>query len=275
MRRAARAVVLSVVLATAAELIPACGSRFTSDAGAGGAAAAAGGKAGAAGSSMHAGGNLGAVAGATADGGAPDGSAGAAAGDGDGGEPGGGSGGQAGSGSGGDSGGCLLELLTDGGFDGQSFAWTESAQPLRSLVVHQSLDALVAEDVAPVSPEYLLWLAGVDSDMSSISQEILVPEAAVALVVSGQLHIHTDESFDQIWDSLSLELTTASHEPAPFAAFSNLDANGDWAQFSFRIDAAPYQGSSATFRMSSDSDDNTVTSFFIDSTSIVAELCDN
>ncbi len=278
MRRAARAVVSLTAVAALLDIAPACGgSPFESDpAGAGGSSAGAAAKGGTAGASAHGGGGQGSgalagTAGTTspASGGTANG--GAAADTGLGGEGNVGQAGAAGSG----SNDCEVELLVDGAFDASSTAWAESADPLRALVLHQSADPLLDENVSPMSPEYALFLGGVNGDNSNIAQEFVVPEAALTLVVSGWVHVHTAESPDQDWDFAYLDLETEANGSSNVADFTNLDQNDDWTSFSFPVNAAPYAGATTTFRLSSVNDDNAETSFFLDSLSIVAKICDN
>ncbi len=271
-----RATMALAALTALVEALPACGDAFESEPGSGGTTAAGGGggaRGGAAGSTQVGGGSgTGTSGGAAGKGGQSNGGSTAGGTPGSGGE-GGSSGAFAEAGAGGTP-SCELELLADGGFDLADSLWTQSPAPYRPLIVHQSSQALLDEGVSPVSPEYLLWLAGVDSDLSTIYQDFEVPEGALLLVVQGYEHIHTFEDSSQVWDALSIDLTNASDELTPVADFSNIDANEEWVPFTFTVDASVYAGGTATLRLSSTSDDNTLTSFFIDSLSVTAKLCD-
>jgi len=275
MRRAVREVALVAAIAWTVNLLSGCGSEFSAadsdggngNAGTGGGAGSSGGSkantgAGAAG--------MGAVSGA---GGTPP-NPGAGGTISDAGE-GGATPMMSGGAGGGDPGNeCEMELLTNGGFDALSAGWEQMAQPARGLILHQSSDILMDLDHLPVSPEYMLLLGAADDDDSTVSQAISVPDAALTLVVSFYLHIHTDEDDAQVYDSLTLSLGTDDSEPVPIATYTNFDANDDWEPISFVLDATPYRDSSPTFVLRSEADGDIDTSFLLDSFSISAKLCE-
>jgi hypothetical protein len=284
MRWAAREVVFVVAAAWLLSL-PACGSEFsgvsdgvggTVDAGSAG-SSASGGSAG----SSSAGGKSGGGAGA-----------GQGAGSGSGGSdpnPGGGKGG-GNSGSAGEAGEppmetggmggsdntpeCEVELLTKGGFDVLDSGWSQMAEPERALIWHQSSDMLMDLGHAPVSPEYAVVLGAADGDYSSLSQEVTVPADATALVVSFYMHVHSDEDDAQVYDTLTISLTSGNDDPIPVATYDNFDTNDDWAPVSFLLEATPYRGKTLNFLVLSDADDGVDTTFLLDSFSLTAKLCD-
>ena len=169
---------------------------------------------------------------------------------------------------------CELELLTNGGFDVLNSGWSQMASPERALVWHQSSDYWMDLGHDPVSPEYGVVLGAADYDHSSLSQPVTIPADAVALVVSFYMHVHSDEGGGQIFDTLTINLTSGNSEPVPVATYDNNDANDDWAPVSFPLDATPYRGKTLTFLILSQADDDVDTTFMLDSFSLIAKRCD-
>lgn len=279
MRWPAREVAVGAAVAGVLNLLPACGPEFSKGAATGGDANAGGTSAGSNGS----GGNKSGGAPSTTGGKAGSGSSG-------GGRPAtnagaGGSSGNAGAGEGGDfsmshggaagggSSACEVELLTNGGFDALNEGWLQMADPTRGLILHQSSDILIDIQDQPVSPEYLLLLGGTDSDHSSVSQQVSVPENALSLVVSFYLHVHTEEDDAQVYDTVTLNLGTDASEAVPVATYTNFDANEEWEPMSFQLDATPYRGMTPNFVIASETDSGGHTHFMFDSVSIIATLC--
>jgi hypothetical protein len=121
----------------------------------------------------------------------------------------------------------------------------------------------------------MLLLGGVDSDNSAVSQQINVPENALSLAVSFYLHIHTEENDAQIYDSVTLHLSTGATDVVPVATYTNFEANDDWQPFSFELEATPYRGMTPTFVIGSQTDVGGLTHFMLDSFSITATLCED
>jgi hypothetical protein len=282
MRWPSREVALGVVVAGAVNLLPGCGAEFVKatsiggDANAGsahgGSTSGSGGKSGGASSTGGKAGSVSGGAGGTATNAGAGGSSGSSgnAGSGDGGDT---SMSQAGA-AGGGTVACEVELLTNGGLDTLNAGWLQMADPSRGLVLHQSSDILIDIQDQPVSPEYMLLLGGVDSDSSTVSQQINVPEGALSLAVSFYLHIHTEEDQAQIYDSVTLELSTSATDVVPVASYTNLDANEQWEAVSFQLDATSYRGT-PTFVIGSQTDVGGLTHFMFDSFSITATLCED
>jgi hypothetical protein len=281
MRWPAREVALGAVVAGAMNLLPACGEEFARGVAAGGNAN---------GGTANGGSNSGSGGGSNS-GGAP--SAGGKAGSTSGGVGGAvsnaGAGGSSGNstGDGGDGGDfsmahagagsvpCEVELLTNGGFDTLNAGWTQMPAPQRGLVLHQSSDILTDLEDQPVSPEYLLLLGGVDSDGSTVSQQIEVPGDALSLAVSFYLHIHTEENVAQVYDSATLNFSTGAADAVPVATYTNLNTNEEWEPFSFQLDATPYRGMAPTFVIAAQTDAGGNTHFMFDSFSITADVCED
>jgi hypothetical protein len=127
---------------------------------------------------------------------------------------------------------------------------------------------------APVSPEYAVVLGAADGDYSSLSQQVTVPADATALEVSFYMHVHSDEDDAQVYDTLTINLTSGNNDPIPVATYDNFDTNDDWAPVSFLLEATPYRGKTLNFLVLSEADDGVDTTFMLDSFSLTAKLCD-
>ena len=136
-----------------------------------------------------------------------------------------------------------------------------------------SSDIVIDIQDQPVSPEYLLLLGGTDSDHSSVSQQVSVPENALSLAVSFFLHVHTEEDDAQIYDTVTFNLSTGASEAVPIATYTNFDANEEWEPKSFQLDATPYRGMMPSFVIASETDGGGYTHCMFDSVSIIATLC--
>ena len=186
-----------------------------------------------------------------------------------------GTGGSGGAGAMGGAGGgaCAIELLTNGNFDGMS-GWTADDPSGRPLIYDQTgLNPVQAPQAH--SPPNMAWLGyNVDDSTVTLSQSVMVPANAITLTVSGFRLIRTDEDNQSVYDTANLALDSGAGRlnlrPQPW---SNQDRSNTWLDFSYTIDAAPYAGTTATFVIHVEMDDDVNTSFFFDTLSVVADVC--
>lgn len=185
-----------------------------------------------------------------------------------------GTGGMGGSGTGGTGGGaCAIELLTNGNFDDTS-GWTANDPSGRPLIYDQT-GLNPAQAPQAHSPPNMAWLGyDVDDRTITLSQSLMVPADAVTLTVSGFRLIRTDEDSQSVYDTANLALDSSAGRlnlrPQPW---SNLDRSNAWLDFTYTVDAAPYAGTTATFVIHVEMDDDVNTSFFFDTLSVVADVC--
>jgi cysteine-rich repeat protein len=187
----------------------------------------------------------------------------------------GGMGGSAGGGGmGGSAGGaCASELLTNGNFDGTS-GWTANDPTGRPLIYDQT-GLNPAQAPQAQSPPNMAWLGyNVHDSTITLRQSVMVPANAVTLTVSGFRLIRTDEDSQSVYDTANLALDRGASRldlrPQPW---SNLDRSNAWLDFTYTVDATPYAGTTATFVIHVEMDDDVNTSFFFDTLSVVADLC--
>ncbi len=202
-----------------------------------------------------------------------------------------GAGGSAGSGGSPVIGACNVNLLRNGDFDAGATEWQQDSEApgiteVADLIIRDDNQALLAAKVAPKSGHYLGWLGGVlDKDegtLTRLQQTVQIPSKVSKLVVSGWLHIETSEpvvaeSFDHFelgllddgdgqWLLRTWWLDAAEGKPAP--AFDT------WFSFSEELPESSWldqiRGRTLTFIVDAQADTTFVTSFWVDSLSLVA-----
>jgi hypothetical protein len=179
------------------------------------------------------------------------------------------------------------ELLTNGAFDlGATAAWQEYvtySDTLR-IVVPRDDESLAAEDVQPVSGEYLAWLGGIpDNDerhyISRLHQSVRIPARTSRLSFSGWIRIKTlEEETETAYDRAYAQIVQVHDNPGDssvlhlFAGWSNRDSGTEWVEFDFattNLDAL--RDRTLTLEVYSNTDENYQTSFWFDSLSLYAE----
>jgi hypothetical protein len=179
------------------------------------------------------------------------------------------------------------ELLANGDFDlGATADWQEHVTYSDSLriVVPKDDQALAAEDVQPVSGEYLAWLGGIpDNDerryTSRLHQSVRIPAGTSRLSFSGWIRIKTLETeTDVAYDRAYAQIVQVHENPGDssvlrlFAGWSNRDSGSEWVEFEFtttELDAL--RARTLTLEVYSNTDLDNQTSFWFDSLSLYAE----
>jgi hypothetical protein len=179
------------------------------------------------------------------------------------------------------------ELIANGDFDlGATADWQEHVTYSDSLriVVPKDDQALAAEEVQPVSGEYLAWLGGIpDNDQrhytSRLHQSVRIPARTSRLSFSGWIRIKTLETeTDVAYDRAYAQIVQVHDNPGDssvlhlFAGWSNRHSGTEWVEFEFattNLDAL--RDRTLTLEVYSDTDQEYRTSFWFDSLSLYAE----
>jgi hypothetical protein len=184
-----------------------------------------------------------------------------------------GTGGNAGTGGAAGSGGrpCMMELLTNGGFDSGNPPWMQVTD-LRPLIWNQMNTPITAQ-----SPTRLAWL-GEDAhgEEPALRQTVQIPPDAVQVNISGYYRITTDEG-DCDCDQAYVELERPGPDGGVITTelldWNNEDENSSWMPFSTFVNGAAIAGQSVTLQLHVVMDDGVNTSFYFDSLSVVADVC--
>ena len=106
----------------------------------------------------------------------------------------------------------------------------------------------------------------------SLRQTVTIPAGVTRLVFAGRLQIKTAETDSSRYDQLDVALEDAQNSWS-FHVWDNSDATNGWAPF--EIESVDYlnaqRGRPLTFVAETITDSNKVTSFWLDSLSLVAE----
>jgi len=138
---------------------------------------------------------------------------------------------------------CGQQLLVNGTFDEGTASWNE-IWDARKVLFSAGDPLLVAAGVAPQSGSALAWIGGVPNGefgqkyTSSIQQEVVIPNDAIALSVSGQIWVQQPQlgqPFPAV-DWVVLELLDPTPPDAPSIAWqvetwSDADVSPGWVGF--------------------------------------------
>ena len=166
-----------------------------------------------------------------------------------------------------------FELLTNGNFEAGAVDWT---------MISVNYDRLIfPEDYIPTlrSHSYpnVAWLGGGEAqpdEYNSLSQVVRVPSGTVRLELSFFYQIRADELPDD-HNQLQVNIlaTQANQTDREVAVFYNQDAAFAWAKFKTTLEASEWAGHDVILEFSGTGIDG-YTSFFIDSVSLLATVCE-
>ena len=175
-------------------------------------------------------------------------------------------------------------MLKNADFDAGALEWREeSTAPgileLSDVIIKDTNQGLAKANVAPRSGSYLAWLGGVqDSDKPSrvsLMQDVQIPAKVSKLVLSGWIQIKTTEP-DPKETTDQLDLTLQDDKMYwSFHFWKGTDVTNGWQSFSYEMsDAArlnALRDRTLTFYAESIADQTELTSYWLDSISLVAE----
>ncbi len=151
-----------------------------------------------------------------------------------------------------------IELITNGGFESGSTAWTASS----GVITNQSGESAHAGT-------YYAWLDGYGTATTdTVVQSVAIPSAVTSATLTFWLHIDTAETTTtKVYDTLTVQLQNSSGTVlATLATYSNLNAATGYAQKTFDVSAYKGQTVKVYFKGVEDSQDQT--SFVLDDVSL-------
>ena len=117
------------------------------------------------------------------------------------------------------------------------------------------------------------WLGRAFEDIQSLSQTVTVPEATTSLSLSFYRCFTTDEDCDGVYDTLDVSLLDAGGAALgpPLVSFDNLAAGDScsWDLVELDIEAV-HAGDEIAIQMRASTDEDVLTSFFIDAVALTA-----
>jgi hypothetical protein len=169
--------------------------------------------------------------------------------------------------------GCTVQtvqLLTNGNFDAGNINWITA--PFNA--AFPMIDNLADSGYAPQSGGFGAWLNGYAAATGATDrmyQDVAIPASTTALTLTGHRLIYTDE-LGGVYDTAALQVRNTSDAVlGTLASWSNADANGAWALFSYNVGS--YAGQTIRIHLSSASDDSFQTSFLFDTFVLNATVC--
>ena len=168
-------------------------------------------------------------------------------------------------------GGCTpttTERLLNPAFDATPIAtgWTETRiDPDEALIR--------ADGVAEHSAPNAAWMGGLTSGTDILHQDVMIPAGTTALVLRGQYQVRTSEFFPGDFDRGYVELTdTAGTVLETVMQVNDSGATTAWTPF-MRQFTNPRAGQTVRIRIRSTNDSSGTTSFYFDSLSLQATVC--
>lgn len=172
------------------------------------------------------------------------------------------------------SGGCtptVTELMINGSFDGSPIGTGWTAAPINA-----TYPIVTAQDgVAEQSPVNKAWMGGLAQANAndSLYQDIAVPAGATQIVLTGFYDVRTAELGSTVYDSGKVELVqTSGALIESVKTLDNAHATTTWTALNHPVTAA-VAGQTVRLRFSTASDTTYTTSFYFDSLSLKATVC--
>jgi hypothetical protein len=157
---------------------------------------------------------------------------------------------------GGGSGGGSAELIGNGGFESGATVWTQTSGAITS----DSSEAAHAGS-------WKAWLDGYGSSHTDyVRQSVTIPSTVSSATLSFYLHIDTAESGSTAYDTLKVQLITASGSYVTLATYSNANASSGYVLRT--IDLGAYKGQTVQVNFYGVEDGSLQTSFVIDDVSV-------
>ncbi|HET6148316.1 MAG TPA: hypothetical protein VFH68_12360 [Polyangia bacterium] len=162
------------------------------------------------------------------------------------------------------------ELLANPGFDGPDLIWENAGIPV--IYLANGSGASNTPDVVAQSPSNLAWFGGVSRQENLLSQRVTIPANAASVTLSFSYAIITAETSDDENDVFDISMVTAGGEVVPLAHLSDNNASGDWILFKAAVPPSLF-GQTVTLELRGLTNATLVTSFYIDTLSLLAVAC--
>ncbi|AND70020.1 hypothetical protein ATSB10_25660 [Dyella thiooxydans] len=154
------------------------------------------------------------------------------------------------------TGGGSTELIGNGDFESGATVWTQTSGVITS-----------SSNEAAHSGSWKAWLDGYGSSHTDyVRQSVTIPSGVSSATLSFYLHIDTAESGSTAYDTLKVQVITASGSYVTLATYSNANAASGYALHT--ISLAAYKGQTIQVNFYGVEDGSLQTSFVIDDVSV-------
>jgi hypothetical protein len=152
-----------------------------------------------------------------------------------------------------------LQLIVNGGFESGSSGWTQTS----GVITSDSGEAAHAGS-------WKAWLDGYGSTHTDyVRQSVTIPANATSATLGYYLHVDTAESGSTAYDTLQVQLITASGSYVTLASYSNTNAASGYQAHS--INLIGYKGQTVQVNFYGKEDSSLQTSFVLDDVSVVTQ----
>ena len=152
-----------------------------------------------------------------------------------------------------------VSLIANGGFESGSSPWVQTS----GVITSNSGEAAHAG-------RWKAWLDGYGSSHTDyVRQQISIPAKVAHATLKFFMRVDTDESGSKAYDTLQVQVITASGKYINLASFSNANAANGYQQHTISLDA--YKGQIVQINFSGMEDNRLQTSFVIDDVSVNAQ----
>lgn len=159
----------------------------------------------------------------------------------------------------GGSGGGGTELIGNGGFESGATVWTETSGVINSDTNEPAHGG-----------SWKAWLDGYGSSHTDyVRQSVTIPSSVSSATLSFYLHIDTAESGSTAYDTMKVQLITASGSYVTLATYSNADAASGYALHT--LDLSAYKGQTVQVNFYGVEDGSLQTSFVVDDVSLTTQ----
>lgn len=164
-------------------------------------------------------------------------------------------------------------LLTNGSFETGDAPWVETGLTIRTNTVPTN-----PTDVNAHAGTWVAWLGGTDGETSVLRTTLAIPAGTQSVTVNFYYQVRTRGTDGDADDSGSVFVTNVGEAMAlvPLLSFNRSNAGTSWTLRSQTFDATAYAGTSKdlVFRAQSDSSpSNSYLSFYVDSVTVTARVC--
>lgn len=159
----------------------------------------------------------------------------------------------------GGSGGGGTELIGNGGFESGATVWTETSGVINSDTNEPAHGG-----------SWKAWLDGYGSSHTDyVRQSVTIPSSVSSATLSFYLHVDTAESGSTAYDTMKVQLITASGSYVTLATYSNADAASGYALHT--LDLSAYKGQTVQVNFYGVEDSSLQTSFVVDDVSLMTQ----
>jgi hypothetical protein len=162
------------------------------------------------------------------------------------------------------------ELLANPGFDGADLSWDNPG--IHIVYLADGSGGNNTPDVIAQSPPNLAWFGGLNRENDLLSQSVTIPANAASVMLSFYYWIITDESSAAENDVFDVSLVDLAGTETPLAHLGDNNAGDAWVLFKAAVPPS-LAGQTVTLQLHGQTNATQVTSFYIDTVSLLAVAC--